>query len=229
VLITGIVNGCISAELTTLEFLTNPKRQLANISLISTELKIIEMVGILITVGVIVLLVFYLISLNNKLVALNNNRENAFADIDVQLKQRYDLIPQLMGAVKGYMDHEKEVLTRVTEARSRCMSANSINDKISANNELGAAMGAFNIQVEAYPDLKANQNFMHLQQEISDVENKLAAVRRFFNSATRELNNAIEQFPSNLVANFRKMTVQPMFDLGSEQRVVMDKAPEVKF
>ena len=228
-LITGIVNGCISAELTTLEFLTNPKRQLANISLISTELKIIEMVGILITVGVIVLLVFYLISLNNKLVALNNNRENAFADIDVQLKQRYDLIPQLMGAVKGYMDHEKEVLTRVTEARSRCMSANSINDKISANNELGAAMGAFNIQVEAYPDLKANQNFMHLQQEISDVENKLAAVRRFFNSATRELNNAIEQFPSNLVANFRKMTVQPMFDLGSEQRVVMDKAPEVKF
>jgi LemA protein len=229
VLITGIVNGCISAELTTLEFLTNSKRQLANISLISTELKIIEMVGILITVGVIVLLVFYLISLNNKLVALNNNRENAFADIDVQLKQRYDLIPQLMGAVKGYMDHEKEVLTRVTEARSRCMSANSINDKISANNELGAAMGAFNIQVEAYPDLKANQNFMHLQQEISDVENKLAAVRRFFNSATRELNNAIEQFPSNLVANFRKMTVQPMFDLGSEQRVVMDKAPEVKF
>jgi LemA protein len=214
---------------TTLEFLTNPKRQLANISLISTELKFIEMVGILITVGVIVLLVFYLISLNNKLVALNNNRENAFADIDVQLKQRYDLIPQLMGAVKGYMDHEKEVLTRVTEARSRCMSANSINDKISANNELGAAMGAFNIQVEAYPDLKANQNFMHLQQEISDVENKLAAVRRFFNSATRELNNAIEQFPSNLVANFRKMTVQPMFDLGSEQRVVMDKAPEVKF
>lgn len=187
------------------------------------------MVGILITVGVIVLLVFYLIALNNKLVALNNNRENAFADIDVQLKQRYDLIPQLMGAVKGYMDHEKEVLTRVTEARSRCMSANSINDKISANNELGAAMGAFNIQVEAYPDLKANQNFMHLQQEISDIENKLAAVRRFFNSATRELNNAIEQFPSNLVANFRKMTVQPMFDLGSEQRVVMDKAPEVKF
>lgn len=228
-LIIGIVNGCINPELTTLEFLTNPKRQLANISLISTELKIIEMVGILITVGVIVLLVFYLISLNNKLVALNNNRENAFADIDVQLKQRYDLIPQLMGAVKGYMDHEKEVLTRVTEARSRCMSANSINDKISANNELGAAMGAFNIQVEAYPDLKANQNFMHLQQEISDVENKLAAVRRFFNSATRELNNAIEQFPSNLVANFRKMTVQPMFDLGSEQRVVMDKAPEVKF
>lgn len=228
-LIIGIVNGCINPELTTLEFLTNSKPYLAFIYLISTELKFIEMVGILITVGVIVLLVFYLIALNNKLVALNNNRENAFADIDVQLKQRYDLIPQLMGAVKGYMDHEKEVLTRVTEARSRCMSANSINDKISANNELGAAMGAFNIQVEAYPDLKANQNFMHLQQEISDIENKLAAVRRFFNSATRELNNAIEQFPSNLVANFRKMTVQPMFDLGSEQRVVMDKAPEVKF
>ena len=187
------------------------------------------MIAGLIIGGVVLILIIWLISINNRLVSLKNNRESAFADIDVQLKQRYDLIPQLLGAVKGYMDHESSVLTRVTEARSRCMSANSINDKISANNELGAAMGAFNIQVEAYPDLKANQNFMHLQQEISDVENKLAAVRRFFNSATRELNNAIEQFPSNLVANFRKMTVQPMFDLGSEQRVVMDKAPEVKF
>lgn len=187
------------------------------------------MIGIVITIVAVVLIFFYFVGLNNKLVALNNNRENAFADIDVQLKQRYDLIPQLMGAVKGYMDHEKEVLTRVTEARAKCVSANSINDKITANNELGAAMGAFNIQVEAYPDLKANSNFMHLQQEIADIENKLAAVRRFFNSATRELNNAIEQFPSNLVANFRKMTVQPMFDLGAEQRVVMDKAPEVKF
>jgi LemA protein len=90
-------------------------------------------------------------------------------------------------------------------------------------------MGAFNIQVEAYPDLKANQNFMHLQTEISDLENKLAAVRRFFNSATKELNTAIESIPTNIVANIRKMTPQPMFDLGAEQRQVMDKAPEVKF
>jgi LemA protein len=98
-----------------------------------------------------------------------------------------------------------------------------------ANNELGAALGAFNIQVEAYPDLKANTNFLQLQTEISDVENKLAAVRRFFNSATRELNNAIEQIPSNFVASMKGMTVQPMFDLGSENRATMDKAPEIKF
>lgn len=187
------------------------------------------MIAGIIVGAVLLILVLWYISANNKLVALKNNRENAWADIDVQLKQRYDLIPQLMGAVKGYMDHESEVLTRVTAARSKALSATSINDKVVADNELGAAMSAFNIQVEAYPDLKANQNFMHLQTEISDIENKLAAVRRFFNSSTRELNTAIESIPTNIVANIKKMTVQPMFDVGVEQRAVMDKAPEVKF
>ena len=163
------------------------------------------------------------------MVRLKNRRENAFADIDVQLKQRYDLIPPLMGAVKGYMDHESEVLTRITAARSRCLNAGSVNDKIGANKELGAAMGAFNIQVEAYPDLKANQNFIHLQSEIADIENKLAAVRRYFNSATKELNNAIESIPSNIVAGIRGMSTQPMYDIGDTQRATMDKAPEVKF
>lgn len=185
--------------------------------------------GLYIFLGVLVILVIWYISANNKLVALKNNRENAFADIDVQLKQRHDLIPQLMGAVKGYMEHEASVLTRVTEARNKAMSASGINEKIAAEKELGAAMGAFNIQVEAYPDLKANSNFIHLQQEIADIENKLAAVRRFFNSATKELNNAIESIPSNIVASIKKMTPQPMFDLGETQREVMDKAPEVKF
>ncbi len=127
------------------------------------------------------------------------------------------------------MDHEADVLTRVTAARSKAMSAGTINDKIAAEAELGAAMGAFNIQVEAYPDLKASSNFMHLQTEIADIENKLASVRRYFNSATKELNNAIESIPSNIVANIKKMTPQPMFDLGTTQREVMDKAPEVKF
>lgn len=187
------------------------------------------MIALIVGVVILVILIFAGISLNNKLVRLENRRENAFADIDVQLKQRHDLIPQLMGAVKGYMDHESEVLTRITAARSGAMKAGSINDKISAENELGAAMSAFNIQVEAYPDLKANQNFMNLQTEIADMENKLAAVRRFFNSATRELNNAIETFPSNLIAKNRKMTTQPMFELSTTQRETMDKAPEIKF
>lgn len=187
------------------------------------------MMGLLIGGGILLILIIWFVSLNNKLVALKNNRENAFSDIDVQLKQRYDLIPQLLGAVKGYMEHEKEVLTRVTEARSNAMRASSINDKIAAEKELGAAMSAFNIQVEAYPDLKANTNFMHLQTEIADIENKLAAVRRFFNSATKELNNAIESIPSNIVAGIKKYTVQPMFDLGEGKREQMDKAPEIKF
>ena len=134
------------------------------------------MTGLYILLGIGAVIIIWYISANNKLVALKNNRENAFADIDVQLKQRHDLIPQLISTVKGYMDHEKEVLTRITEARSNAMKAGTINEKVSAENELGAAMGAFNIQVEAYPDLKASTNFMQLQNEISDVENKLAAV-----------------------------------------------------
>ena len=187
------------------------------------------MTGLYILLGIGAVIIIWYISANNKLVALKNNRENAFADIDVQLKQRHDLIPQLISTVKGYMDHEKEVLTRITEARSNAMKAGTINEKVSAENELGAAMGAFNIQVEAYPDLKASTNFMQLQNEISDVENKLAAVRRYFNSATKELNNAIESIPSNLVANMKNLSTQPMFDLGTAQREVMDKVPEIKF
>ncbi|MBL1279852.1 MAG: LemA family protein [Fluviicola sp.] len=187
------------------------------------------MTGLWVLLGIGAVVILWYISANNKLVALKNNRENAFADIDVQLKQRYDLIPQLIATVKGYMDHESDVLLKVTAARTRAMGAKTINEKVEANNELGAAMSGFNIQVEAYPDLKANTNFLQLQGEISDVENKLAAVRRFFNSATKELNTAIESIPTNIVANIKKMTPQPMFDLGDAQRVQMDKAPEIKF
>ncbi|MGV3609836.1 MAG: LemA family protein [Fluviicola sp.] len=183
-----------------------------------------------IIIGVVVLiLIIWLISINNRLVSLKNNRESAFADIDVQLKQRYDLIPQLLGAVKGYMNHESEVLTRVTEARSGYLRAGTIAEKIEAENKMTSAMNGFNIQLEAYPDLKANTNFMHLQQEIGDMENKLAAVRRFFNSSTKEYNNGIEQFPSNIIAKRKGYKTEPMFDLGVDQRQTLDKAPEVKF
>ncbi|MCK9481044.1 MAG: LemA family protein [Bacteroidia bacterium] len=181
---------------------------------------------ILIIIGLVIV---FLISIYNRLVKLKLRRENAFADIDVQLKQRHDLIPQLLNTVKGYMKHEEGVLTKVTEARSRAMKAGSINDKIAAENELSQAMSGLSVQVEAYPDLKANQNFMNLQMEISDIENKLAAVRRFFNSATRELNTAIQVFPNNLVANMFGFTSQPMFEVGEENRAAMDKAPEISF
>jgi LemA protein len=184
--------------------------------------------GIIIFLGLIVFAAFFVIGIYNRLVKLRLRRENAFADIDVQLKQRHDLIPQLVNTVKGYMQHEEGVLTRITEARTRAMSATGINEKVDAENELTAAMRGLNIQVEAYPDLKASQNFMQLQTEIADIENKLASVRRFFNSATRELNTAIQVFPNNLLAGMFGFTVQPMFDLG-EERATMDKAPDISF
>ena len=145
----------------------------------------------IIVLVVVVLLALWLVGQYNNLVRMRNNRENAFANIDVQLRQRYDLIPQLVATVKGYATHEKELLQRVTEARTAAMGATNINDKIAADNQLTGALAGLKVQLEAYPDLKANQNFMQLQTEIADIENKLAATRRFFNSATRELNNAV--------------------------------------
>jgi LemA protein len=184
--------------------------------------------AIWIILGIIAVFVLFTISIYNRLVSLRNRRENAFADIDVQLKQRHDLIPQLLNTVKGYMKHEAELLTRITQARQKAISASTIDGKIAAENELTQALGGLSIQVEAYPDLKANQNFQHLQTEISDVENKLAAARRFFNSATKELNTEIQKFPAVLLAGAFGFTSQAMFDLGSD-RVSMDKPPEISF
>ena len=135
----------------------------------------------IIVLVVVVLLALWLVGQYNNLVRMRNNRENAFANIDVQLRQRYDLIPQLVATVKGYATHEKELLQRVTEARTAAMGATNINDKIAADNQLTGALAGLKLQLEAYPDLKANQNFMQLQTEIADIENKLAATRRFFN------------------------------------------------
>jgi LemA protein len=183
---------------------------------------------LLLIFGLFLLLFLMAVSIYNRLVRLRNNREQAFADIDVQLRQRHDLIPQLVDTVKGYMVHERSVLTEITEARSAAMKASSINEKIAAETRLSTALDGLKVSVEAYPDLKASQNFMDLQGEISDVENKLAAARRFFNSATRELNVAVEMFPSNIVAalfNFRR---ESMFDLG-EARASAEQPPKIQF
>jgi len=184
---------------------------------------------LLIALGILIVLGLILASMYNNLVKLRNNRENAFADIDVQLKQRHDLIPQLADTVKGYMDHESEVLTRVTEARAAALGAGNINDKIGAENMLSSALGGLKVAVEAYPDLKANTNFLQLQEEISDIENKLAAVRRFFNSATKELNNAVETFPSNLIAGMFNFKHEPMFEIADSDRAAHNEAPKVSF
>lgn len=185
--------------------------------------------GLFIILGIIVALGFWIMAIYNGLVTFKHNRENAFADIDVQLKQRHDLIPQLIGAVKGYMEHERGTLEAVTNARQKAISATGINEKIAAEQELSAALKGLNIQVEAYPDLKASQNFMQLQTEISDIENKLAAVRRYFNAATKELNIAVQKFPNNFFAGMFGFKTEPMFDLGVAGREQMDVPPEVKF
>ena len=170
-------------------------------------------IALLVLIAIVVVVVLWAIGVYNSLVKLRNNRENAFANIDVQLKQRHDLIPQLVATVKGYAEHEKEILLRVTEARAAAMQATGIDDKIQAENRLSSALGGLKVALEAYPDLKANQNFLQLQQEVSDIENKLSSVRRYFNTATRELNNAVETFPGNLLAGTFGFHREMMFEV----------------
>ncbi len=177
---------------------------------------------------IIVVLALLAISLYNRLVRLRNNRENAFADIDVQLKQRLDLVPQLVEAVKAYMKHESTVLTDITNARANAMQAKGIDEKIAADGKLSSALQGLRVAVEAYPDLKASTNFIQLQEEISDIENKLASARRFFNSATKELNNAVEVFPSNLVAGMFGFKRETMYDLA-EGRAQAEETPKLNF
>ncbi len=194
-----------------------------------TSNQINNIMTLLIILGVIVLLALWAISIYNGLVRLRNNRENAFANIDVQLKQRYDLVPQLVSTVKGYASHEKELLEKVTAARSAAMSATNINDKMAADQQLTNALAGLKVSVEAYPDLKANQNFLQLQSELSDIENKLAATRRFFNSTTRELNNSVQTFPNNLLAGIFGFQKEPMYEISASERAAVETAPKIEF
>lgn len=182
----------------------------------------------IIVIVVVVILAAWLVSMYNSLVKMRNNRENAFADIDVQLKQRHDLVPQMVETVKGYAAHEKDTLERVINARNGAIGAKTIDEKIVAENALSSALSGLKITLEAYPDLKANQNFLQLQEEIADLENKLSSVRRYFNSATKEYNNAVETFPSNILAGMFGFRKEVMFDLG-EQRAALEEAPKIKF
>ena len=175
------------------------------------------------------ILIIWLITCYNSLVRMRNDRENAFANIDVQLKQRHDLIPQVVSTVKGYATHEKTLLEAVTKARTAAMTATTTNDKITADNQLSSALAGLRVSLEAYPDLKANQNFLQLQEEIADIENKLAAARRFFNSTTRELNVTVQSFPSNLIAGMFGFHAEPMFEISESERASHEKAPEIKF
>jgi len=181
-----------------------------------------------IILGVIVVLVFFAFAAYNRLVALSQRVNQAFADIDVQLKQRHDLIPNLIETVKGYAQHERGTLDDVVKARNAAMSAQGPAQVSAAENQLSGALGRLIALSEAYPDLKANTNFPQLQTELSDIENKIAASRRFFNNAVQEYNTGIQQMPAALFAGTFGFTKKDFFDLG-ESRGQLEQAPTVKF
>jgi LemA protein len=181
-----------------------------------------------IVLGVIVVIVFWVITVYNGLVAMRQRVGQAFADIDVQLKQRHDLIPNLVETVKGYAAHERGTLEAVTQARNTAMAAQGPAQQAAAENMLSGALRQLFALSEAYPDLKANANFQQLQTELTDIENKLAAARRFFNNAVQEYNTGIQQFPAALFAGMFGFGPREFFDVG-EERKTLDQAPQVKF
>ena len=182
-----------------------------------------------IVLGVIVVLVLWIIMIYNQLVAMRQRVSQSFADIDVQLKQRHDLIPNLVETVKGYAAHERGTLEEVVKLRNSAMTAQGPAQQAAAENMLTGALGKLFALAEAYPDLKANQNFQQLQTELGDIENKLAAARRFFNNAVQEYNTGIQQFPAVLLAGSLGFAPKEFFDVGVEERKVIGQTPQVKF
>lgn len=171
-------------------------------------------------------IVLYAIAKYNVLVRLRNNIKNAFADIDVQMKLRFDLIENLVNTVKWYATHEKDTLEKLTKARTNFMNAWSTNEKLAADNMLSWALKSLFAVSENYPDLKANQNFLQLQTELADIENKIASTRRFFNSSTNEYNSSIESFPTSIIAKIFWFKKENFFAITNEA----EKAtPKVQF
>jgi LemA protein len=183
-----------------------------------------------IVIGAIVLLVLWVIMIYNGLVAMRQRVNQAFSDIDVQTKQRHDLIPNLVETVKGYAGHERGTLEAVVQARNAAITAQSggVPAQAAAENMLSGALRQLFALSESYPDLKASANFQQLQRELSDIENKIAAARRFFNSAVQEYNTGIQQFPAALFAPSMGFTPKQFFDVG-EERKTLEQAPQVKF
>jgi LemA protein len=181
-----------------------------------------------IILGVIALIVIWAISVYNNLVAMRQRTNQAFADIDVQLKQRRDLVPNLVETVKGYAGHERGTLEAVINARNAAMAAPGVEQKVAAENMLTGALRQLFALSENYPNLKANENFRQLQSDLADIENKLAASRRFFNNAVQEYNTGIQQFPAAMFAGIFGFGQRQFFDVGQD-RAQMEQAPSVKF
>jgi LemA protein len=183
------------------------------------------MIPLIVLVIILAVIAFYFVGIYNSLVSLRNLYQNAYTQIDIQLKRRYDLIPNLVETVKGYAKQEKDVLVEVTNARSRVGGAGTVPDKIAANNELSGALSRLMVVVERYPDLKSNQNFMKLQDELAGTENRIAVERMRYNDAVKIYNQAIRTFPANIIAGMFNFKEAAFFEAPKEAKA----APQVKF
>ena len=180
---------------------------------------------LIIIVGVLLLLVGYAVSVYNKLVNARNKVDNQFSQIDIQLKRRADLIPNLIETVKGYAKHEKETLEEVVEARNKAVNAGTVNEKIDANNALTGALNKLFALAEAYPDLKANENFLSLQADLKDTEDKITYARQFYNDSAMNFNNLVQMFPSNIIAGIFGFRKFEYFKIDEKEK----ETPKVKF
>lgn len=183
------------------------------------------MIALYIILGLVVLIGLWLMGVFNGLVKLKNRVDEAWSDIEVQLKRRYDLIPNLVNTVKGYAKHEDSVFTKVTEARSNAMQAGTPADHAEAENMLTGTLKSLFAVAEGYPDLKASDNFLHLQQELTDAEDKISSSRRFYNGNVRDFNTKLQVFPTNMVAGMLGFTKYDFFDAPDE----VNEAPNVQF
>jgi LemA protein len=184
------------------------------------------MAVLLIVLAIVVVAIIFVVGMYNSLIGLRNQVRNAWSQIDVQLKRRHDLIPNLVETAKGYMKHERETLDSVTQARAKAVGAGSVGEKSSAERDLSGALGRFMLVVENYPDLKANQNFLALQEELTSTENKISFARQSYNDQVLFYNNKIQMFPSNIMANMFNFKAEEFFELEDKgERAV----PKVSF
>jgi LemA protein len=184
----------------------------------------VEPFSVGVILGVIVL-VIGIVVLYNRLVRLRNRTQNAWAQVDVQLRRRYDLIPNLVEIVKGYAAHERQTFEAVTEARSRAQQASTVEEQAQAENMLTSALRQLFALAEAYPELRASENFRQLQGDLGDTENKIAVARQIYNDATLTYNNTVQVVPSNIVATLFRFKVLPYFETEGDSR----SAPEIRF
>lgn len=187
------------------------------------------MTGLKLLVGILILIIIWIIYIYNRLVTLRNRVKEAWSDIEVQLRRRYNLIPNLVETVKGYAAHERGVFEEVTEARTKALSAQTVKEKAEAENALSSTLKTLFAVAENYPQLKASQNFLELQKELSDTEDKIQAARRFYNANVRDYNIYLEKFPQNIIADKFGFKKADFFEIEEARAAEIREVPKVKF